>query len=104
MEILGKPNVSDFFSELARFDLQGLERKIKVVLIDVDRIFDSVIDAMVKIGTRDGDEALKNKGKKDFRQILLELKEKEDGAEPMTMTYIKALLMVFFSHKIFMIL
>ncbi|KAL7182849.1 hypothetical protein ACSBR1_041508 [Camellia fascicularis] len=58
MEILGKPNVSEFFPVLARFDFQGLERDIKVVLVDVERIFDSVIDARVKMGTGDSDEAV----------------------------------------------
>ncbi|XP_028127669.1 cytochrome P450 76C1-like [Camellia sinensis] len=85
MVLLGKPNLSDFFPGLARFDLQGVEREMKEIVVDVERVFDSVIDARVKM------EAVNDGGKKDFLQILLELKG-EDGATPITKTQIKALL------------
>ncbi|KAI7995335.1 Flavonoid 3'-monooxygenase [Camellia lanceoleosa] len=86
MVLLGKPNLSDFFPGLARFDLQGVEREMKEIVVDVERVFDSVIDARVKM------EAVNDGGKKDFLQILLELKG-EGGATPITKTQIKALLM-----------
>ncbi|KAI7995333.1 Cytochrome P450 76C1 [Camellia lanceoleosa] len=86
MVLLGKPNLSDFFPGLARFDLQGVEREMKEMVVDVERVFDSVIDARVKM------EAVNDGGKKDFLQILLELKG-EGGATPITKTQVKALLM-----------
>lgn len=48
----------------------------------------------MKMNLDEGEEALKNKGKKDFIQILLELKEQEDTQTPITLNQIKALLMV----------
>ncbi|KAI7995455.1 Flavonoid 3',5'-hydroxylase 1 [Camellia lanceoleosa] len=75
MVLLGKPNLSDFFPGLARFDLQGVEREMKKIVVDVERVFDSVIDARVKM------EAVKDGGKKDFLQILLELKGEDEGEE-----------------------
>ncbi|CAL5432762.1 unnamed protein product [Camellia sinensis] len=86
MVLLGRPSLSDFFPGLARFDLQGVEREMKEIVVDVERVFDSVIDARVKM------EVVNDGGKKDFLQILLELKG-EDGATPITKAQIKALLM-----------
>lgn len=94
VDLLGKPNVSDFFPILARFDLQGVERETKRLSELVERIFDSLIDLRMKMNLDEGEEALKNKGKKDFIQILLELKEQEDTQTPITLNQIKALLMV----------
>ncbi|KAI7995133.1 hypothetical protein LOK49_LG11G02467 [Camellia lanceoleosa] len=74
MVLLGKPNLSIFFP-VARFDLQGVEREMKKIVVDVERVFDSVIDARVKM------EAVKDGGKKDFLQILLELKGEDEGEE-----------------------
>ncbi|GMP95938.1 hypothetical protein CsSME_00044796 [Camellia sinensis var. sinensis] len=86
MVLLGKPSLSDFFPGLVSFDLQGVEREMKEIVVDVERVFDSVIDTQVKM------EAVNDRGKKDFLQILLELKG-ENGATPITKTQIKALLM-----------
>ncbi|KAI7995329.1 putative ribonuclease H protein [Camellia lanceoleosa] len=58
VELMGKPNISDFFPVLARFDLQGVEREMNEILVAVEQ-----------------------------------LSENEDGAIPITMTQIKALLM-----------
>ncbi|KAF5954397.1 hypothetical protein HYC85_007253 [Camellia sinensis] len=68
MVLLGKPSLSDFFPGLVSFDLQGVEREMKEIVVDVERVFDSVIDTQVKM------EAVNDRGKKDFLQILLELK------------------------------
>lgn len=48
VDLIGRPNVSDFFPGLARFDIQGIEKEMRVVLPGVDRILDSVIDVRMK--------------------------------------------------------
>ncbi|KAK7851418.1 flavonoid 3', partial [Quercus suber] len=42
--ILGKPNVSDFFPILPRFDIQGVEREMKKATLWIGRIFERVIE------------------------------------------------------------
>ncbi|KAK6935243.1 Cytochrome P450 [Dillenia turbinata] len=90
-DLLGKPNVSDFYPFLARFDLQGVEREVKRFIASIEKILDSVMDAhqMKKVaGKLDG---AKNNETKDFLQFLLELKDQEDNAATLSMTEIKAL-------------
>lgn len=83
--LLGKPNLSDFFPGLARFDLQGVEKQMHALVPKFDRIFEKMIGERVK---EDGKE------RKDFLQFLLDLKEEGDSKTPLTMTQVKALLMV----------
>ncbi|XP_058221829.1 geraniol 8-hydroxylase-like [Rhododendron vialii] len=95
VELLAKPNMSDFFRILARFDVQGVEREMKRLLQWVERILDPILEARMKISRGEGDQedGLKRKGKKDFIQILLELKEQEDVSVPITLQQIKAMLL-----------
>ncbi|KAH7863635.1 hypothetical protein Vadar_020188 [Vaccinium darrowii] len=95
IELVAKPNVSDFFPILARFDVQGVEREMKRLVQGVDRILDPILESRNKMsgGDRDQEDGLKSKGKKDFIQILLELKEQEDASVPITLQQIKAMLM-----------
>ncbi|KAK9147949.1 hypothetical protein Scep_006706 [Stephania cephalantha] len=88
-ELLGKPNVSDFFPSLARFDLQGLERDMKVLFLRFDRIFDAMIKGRLKSmeGGSGGQEC------KDFLQTLLQLKDEGESKVPFTMKHLKALFM-----------
>ncbi|KAI5328597.1 hypothetical protein L3X38_027994 [Prunus dulcis] len=44
IELLGKPNVSDFFPSLARFDVQGIARRMKQLQSMTEKIFDSAIE------------------------------------------------------------
>ncbi|KAI8546474.1 hypothetical protein RHMOL_Rhmol07G0120600 [Rhododendron molle] len=53
LELLSKPNVSDFFPILARFDVQGVEREMKRLSKWVDRIFDPLQSGMSR---REGDQ------------------------------------------------
>ncbi|KAK6158035.1 hypothetical protein DH2020_005349 [Rehmannia glutinosa] len=92
VELLGRPNLSDVFPVLARFDLQGIVKEMKGVLPSVDEILDSVINERLKI-MDDSGELWSGKRGKDFVQILLDLKEKNVGEESMDLTQIKALLM-----------
>ncbi|XP_052209096.1 flavonoid 3'-monooxygenase CYP75B137-like [Diospyros lotus] len=92
--LMGKPNVSDFFPGLARFDLQGIQKQQKGLVARFDRMFDAIIDRRLKMKD-DGDDG---KESKDFLQLLLKLEHEGvspagDAKTPFTMTHVKALLM-----------
>ncbi|CAL5442183.1 unnamed protein product [Camellia sinensis] len=89
IRLLGNPNISDFYPSLARFDLQGIEKKMRGVMKRVDEIFDMMIDQRMKMNGKGGE-----KESKDFLQFLLELKDGGDEAKtPLTMAQVKAMLM-----------
>ncbi|OMO98045.1 Cytochrome P450 [Corchorus olitorius] len=88
VELLGAPNVSDLFPFLTRFDLQGIQFKMKNALMWFDRIFESVIAQRRKV-----DDQVEEEGK-DFLQLLLELNQQGDYKSSLSMNDIKALLMV----------
>lgn len=94
-QLLGTPNISDFYPGLARFDFQGIEKKMKGLVKRLDVIFDGMIDQRSKIngegGTGAGDGA---KQSKDFLEFLLQLKDEGHAKTPLTMVHVKALLMV----------
>ncbi|KAF7810152.1 geraniol 8-hydroxylase-like [Senna tora] len=87
-ELLGKPNLSDFFPGLARFDLQGVEKQMHVWAGRLDEIFEKMIEQRLRKSESDGEE-----GSKDFLQFLLKLKDEGDSKTPLTMTHLKSLLM-----------
>ncbi|KAJ0941842.1 putative cytochrome P450 [Helianthus annuus] len=92
-EIFGRPNMSDFFPKLTWFDLQGVERDMKKQLKMMDEIIESMIEQRNKLNSKmSHDEVCDHEEKKDFLQILLELKNQEDGS-PLDKTHIKALLL-----------
>jgi cytochrome P450 len=85
-ELLGSPNLSDFYPSLTRFDLQGIGKKTKEIALKFDKIFEKMIDLRLK-----SDE--KNEST-DFLQVLMKLKnEGDDTKTPLTMDHVKALLM-----------
>lgn len=86
--LLGMPNVSDFYPHLARFDLQGIQKKMKGLAIRLDEIFETMISQRQKM------EEKKDGSNKDFLEFLLKLKDEQDAQVPFTMTHVKALLMV----------
>ncbi|KAB2038999.1 hypothetical protein ES319_D03G182800v1 [Gossypium barbadense] len=92
MVILGKPNVSDIFPVLARFDIQGLEKEMTKIVNSFDKLFNSMIEEREnfsnKLSKEDG-----NTEAKDFLQLLLDLKQKNDSGISITMNQVKALLM-----------
>ncbi|KAG5228494.1 geraniol hydroxylase [Salix suchowensis] len=88
-ELLGAPNISDFFPALARFDLQGLARKMSGLAPIFDQIFDRMIEKQLNFDAL-GDSSSECK---DFLQFLLKVKDEGDVKTPLTMTHIKALLM-----------
>ncbi|KAK4486409.1 hypothetical protein RD792_009083 [Penstemon davidsonii] len=88
VDLTGKANISDFFPILAGLDLQGIKKDMEIQLQNMDRIFDLVIaQHKKKLSGYKKDEE-----RKDFLQILLELKEKEDSEMSITLTQIKAML------------
>ncbi|CAI9093818.1 OLC1v1029398C1 [Oldenlandia corymbosa var. corymbosa] len=88
VEAVSKPNISDFFPILRRFDIQGLERKAKVNTQIVDEIFDRVMNERAKMSEGERRSA---GSKKDFVQILLQLKKLEDGKD-LSLTQMKAIM------------
>ncbi|KAG4943244.1 hypothetical protein JHK85_047890 [Glycine max] len=86
-QLLGKPNVSDFFPGLARFDLQGVEKQMNALVPRFDGIFERMIGERKKV-------ELEGAERMDFLQFLLKLKEEGgDAKTPLTITHVKALLM-----------
>ncbi|GAV76044.1 p450 domain-containing protein, partial [Cephalotus follicularis] len=93
-ELLVQPNLSDFFPSLTRFDLQGLSKRMHGLTLELDQIFDKIIDGHQKIdGELESKAEDNNKEYKDFLQFLLKYKDEGDDKIPLTMTHIKALLM-----------
>lgn len=89
IRLLGEPNVSDFFPWLARFDLQGLVKQMRVCAHELDAIFDGAIEQMQKLGRKDDDKC------KDFLQHLMKLKDQEVNSEtPITVNHVKGVLTV----------
>lgn len=93
VEQLGKPNISDFYPSLDRFDLQGIRKKTRDMAVKFDGIFDRLIEQreMEKMGGGDDGEIKKST---DFLEFLMLSKDKGDAKTPLTMTHLKALLMV----------
>ncbi|KAM3396827.1 flavonoid 3'-monooxygenase [Capsicum galapagoense] len=92
-ELLCTPNISDFYPGLARFDLQGVTKKMNVLAKRFDKIFDSMIDQRQKMNRNAGTGTNVGQESKDFLQVLLKLNDKADSKMPLTMTELKALLM-----------
>ncbi|CAL1357950.1 unnamed protein product [Linum trigynum] len=96
MALMEKPNVSDVFPLLARFDLQGIGRRAAEVAGRFDRIITSMIQkrfdgkgSLIMERKEDGREV------KDLLQVLLENRERSSGAgSPLaSITQFKALLL-----------
>ncbi|XP_012829097.1 PREDICTED: cytochrome P450 84A4-like [Erythranthe guttata] len=88
IDLLGRPNISDYFPVLARFDIQGVKKRMESYRKSSHRIFDVVI-AEHKKKTSSGEI------KKDFLQILLALQKNEDSRISINDTQIKAIMMQF---------
>ncbi|KAL0283200.1 UNVERIFIED_CONTAM: Flavonoid 3'-monooxygenase [Sesamum angustifolium] len=87
-DLVGKPNVSDFFPGLARFDIQGVEKELRNIMQRVDEIIEDIINERTKVGGGGN----KNGGRLDFLQMLMELSEKEDVKTEIGRTQIKAMI------------
>ncbi|KAK4493408.1 hypothetical protein RD792_017691 [Penstemon davidsonii] len=88
--LLGKPNISDFFPILSGLDIQGVKKDMEIILQSYDRI----LDVAIAIGKKKLSENVIDQGRKDFLQILLELKENdEDTNRSITSKQLKGMLM-----------
>ncbi|KAL1190856.1 Flavonoid 3'-monooxygenase [Cardamine amara subsp. amara] len=87
--LLGEPNVSDFFPLIARFDLQGLVKKMDVCARELDAIFNRAIEHMQRLRSMDGDDG----ECRDFLQHMMKFKDQESDSEvPITVDHVKAVL------------
>ncbi|GAV79641.1 p450 domain-containing protein [Cephalotus follicularis] len=91
MVVLAKPNVTDLFSVLAWFDVQGMERQAKEILQSYDKIFNSAVELHTSSVAAKGVGG--NEQTKGFLQVLLELRDHGDSDSKITITQIKAMLM-----------
>ncbi|KAK9987080.1 hypothetical protein SO802_032031 [Lithocarpus litseifolius] len=71
----GKPNVSDYFPMLKRFDLQGVRRHVQVSYKRMHEIFDDIIATRLK--HRETDKTTRHG---DFLDVLLDQMQ-EDGSD-----------------------
>ncbi|XP_054810112.1 carnosic acid synthase-like [Prosopis cineraria] len=92
MELIGKPNLSDFFPCLAWFDLQGVEKQMRMVLQRFDHIFEKIIKQRLKKKQQQLINGSEAEGSKDFLEFLLKMKDETDSMTPLSMANIKALL------------
>ncbi|XP_022765769.1 cytochrome P450 93A3-like [Durio zibethinus] len=86
VELLGVPNISEFFPFLTRFDLQGVQSRMKKVSAWFDEILESVIAQRAEVEQPKGET-------KDFLQLLLELNQQGDCKSSLSMNEVKALVM-----------
>ncbi|XP_023755285.1 probable (S)-N-methylcoclaurine 3'-hydroxylase isozyme 2 [Lactuca sativa] len=93
VELMIASNISDFLPILSRFDLQGRQREMQKQLVYVDRIFENIIQGRIEANSRKNEGEAEEDRRKDFVQVLLELKEEKDAAISLDTTKIKALLM-----------
>ncbi|KAI9111123.1 hypothetical protein K1719_017998 [Acacia pycnantha] len=89
MELLGKPNVSDFFPGLAKFGLQGVEKQMSLLVQQFDQIFEKILKQRLKMSK----ERCHKEESKDILDFLLKLKGDQNSQVPFTMAHIKGLLM-----------
>ncbi|PON99603.1 Cytochrome P [Trema orientale] len=92
--LLGKPNISDFYPGLARFDLQGVAKDMAALTGRFDKIFEKIISQRSSSKTLDEKDDEGESKSKDFLQYLLEVKDEGDAKTPLTMSNVKALLML----------
>ncbi|XP_076938661.1 flavonoid 3',5'-hydroxylase-like, partial [Bidens hawaiensis] len=92
IKIFGRVNLSDFFPSLVRFDLQGVERDMKIQVNKLDTLFTSIIENRIESNFKMSQEEVGYEGKKDFVQILLDHKDEKDGIS-LSMTQMKAILL-----------
>ncbi|KAG5593005.1 hypothetical protein H5410_043519 [Solanum commersonii] len=91
-QVMGKPNISDFFPMLARFDLQGIQKEMEALLKLVDSILDPAISECMKMLLDQREGEIQRNEKKHLIQILLELMEQKDIGISLDLVKIKAIL------------
>lgn len=83
VDIIIEPNLSDFFPVLARFDIQGIAKRMATLVQREERIMDGVIDERLENLSAKSEVAAAaatyKEGEKDFLQILIELMQEEEN-------------------------
>ncbi|KAI9111093.1 hypothetical protein K1719_017968 [Acacia pycnantha] len=92
VELLGTPNASDIFPWLAWFDLQGVEKQMRLAVQKFDEIFENIIKKRMKKNEKSNSIG-QGQESEDFLGFLLKLKDEHDSKTPLTITQVKALLM-----------
>ncbi|KAK2996134.1 hypothetical protein RJ639_029516 [Escallonia herrerae] len=87
--LMEKPNISDFFPSLARFDIQGIEKETKKISLWVEQIFDSLLEQRMEVNAA----KRMNATQKDFVQSLLELRDQQGSGSSITLKHMKSLLL-----------
>nr|KAJ0201487.1 hypothetical protein LSAT_V11C600332670 [Lactuca sativa] len=93
VQLLTASNIFDFLPMLSRFDLQGRQREMQMLWEYVDRIFENIIQGRIEANSRKNEAKAEDDQRKDFVQVLLELKEQKNAAISLDIIKIKALLM-----------
>ncbi|KAH6795262.1 hypothetical protein C2S52_005739 [Perilla frutescens var. hirtella] len=89
-DLVGKPNVSDYYPFLAWLDVQGIKRQMENYVESLDKILDVVIAEHTN--ELAGDQVKRER--RDYLQILLELNDEGDrGTSKITRKQLKAMLM-----------
>ncbi|XAR68413.1 Flavonoid 3',5'-hydroxylase [Bertholletia excelsa] len=88
MRLAGLFNIGDFIPSLGWMDLQGIERKMKLLHDKFDALLTKMIEEHL-LTTRE------REGNPDFLDIVMANREVPDGSE-LTMTHVKALLLNWF--------
>nr|XP_043638327.1 cytochrome P450 76C1-like [Erigeron canadensis] len=76
-ELISRVNISDLFPSLAWFDLQGIKRDTMVQHKKLDQIFANIMKERIESNSKKLDDGIDIDEKKDFLQILLDLKDKQ---------------------------
>ncbi|KAK9668268.1 hypothetical protein RND81_13G046300 [Saponaria officinalis] len=83
MFLLGEPNISDFLPCFARFDLQGVRRRMTLAAERIEKLFDLAIQHHSAADTNN---------QKDFLGCLLQHTKLEDPATSLTLPQVKGIL------------
>lgn len=93
INLLTRPNISDFFPLVAWFDVRGIEQRMRKCISRLDRIYEDIMGRRMNLdGVEDG-----NAGAtvgKDFLSILLRVMNDDNPKKPISCTNIKALITV----------
>ncbi|XP_051150020.1 cytochrome P450 76T24-like [Andrographis paniculata] len=94
MEVVGQPNVADYFPVLKAVDPQGLKRKTTTYVRKLFGVFEDIIEKRVK--SRSDDHGGAGAGAGDLLESLLEVSRKSDSDKEFTREDILHLLMDLF--------
>lgn len=88
LDLLVKPNISDFFPVLARFDFQGIAKAMTAQLQKIEAMTKDAVEERIK----NPDAGVEEDGRKDFMQTLVELMQEESYKSSLGIKQIKAML------------